>query len=267
MKQSLIWIMALAASATFTLTVHAKVTPPTGTITTVGEQKFVGTFKWFQSSKKYTIKTKKLSTEVKLAEVETIDIRKPAELDAAIAKVKAGSAAGAIATLEEIADVYARLTWDQIATRWLVEAYSKTGDTAKATKACEKIIRMDDKAAYQGEFAVAYWRLLISTNKATKLDELLNKAVASGDPYSAAFALVMRGNAAMAKGSAVANCTEALMDGYLRVILLYAGVTEAMPEALYMGAKAFDGRQNASRADKLRKQLKAEYPNSEWAKK
>jgi hypothetical protein len=109
---------------------------------------------------------------------------------------------------------------------------------------------------------------LIKDGKDAKLNLLLDKAIASGDEVAAAAALVARGNAAMARGSNRANCEEALRDGYLRVILLYAEAgSEAYAEALYMGAKAFDGMGQGNRANKLREELKANCPNSTWARK
>lgn len=266
MKKQLTWMLTIALAATLSTSALAqKIDPPTGTITTLSGGRQEGLLRWLNASKKYTVTTSRMATEVQLDDVASIDVKKPATLDAAIKKVQSGAAASAIPTLEAIMTTYSRLTWDRVAARWLVDAYVKTGNTAKASKACDAIIRTDESAGYKGEFAVAYWRILMAEKKDARLKLLLEKAIASGDMYSAAFALLTRGNAAMAKGSAAANCTEALKDGYLRVILLYGDVQDAIPEALYMGAKAFDGRQNASRADKLRTQLKASYPTSEWA--
>ena len=199
-----------------------------------------------------------------------MEVSRPASLDAAIKRVRAGGSGlgSAITTLQEIAKDYSHLTYDREATRWLADAYLQQGNAAKAVSACEAVIRDDAEAAYMGPMAVLYWRALTKDGKASKLNLLIDKAVASGDAEAAAAALVARGNAIMERGNARANCEEALRDGYLRVILLYANPeSEAYPEALYMGAKAFDGMSQGARANALRDKLKKECPASAWARK
>ncbi len=242
---------------------------PTGTITLTTGGTAKGKIAWRNVAKEYVVTTDKGSRNIPEDDVADVNVDRPKELADAIKKVKSGgaSAASAIPALEKIAKEYSHLTYDREATRWLAEAYLAQGNATKATAACEAIIRHDEEAAYKGELAVAYWRALMKSGKDAKLKLLLNQAIASGDQTAAAAALVQRGNAAMERGATAANCREALIDGYLRVILLYNGEPEAYAEALYMGAKAFDGMQQGARADKLRQQLKAECPTSEWARK
>ncbi len=263
MKTFSITLCALMALIALPLTAA-----PTGTVYGNGGQT-TGKIRWMNSAKKYVVTTdKNMSIEYEADDVERVDVDRPKELDAAIKKVKAGSAASAVAGLEAIAKEYSHLTYDREATQWLAEAYLAQGNAAKAVSACEAIIRTDAEAAYKGAMATAYWKALIKDGKDAKLNLLLDKAIASGDEVAAAAALVARGNAAMARGSNRANCEEALRDGYLRVILLYAEAgSEAYAEALYMGAKAFDGMGQGNRANKLREELKANCPNSSWARK
>ena len=241
---------------------------PTGTVYGNGGQT-TGKLRWMNSAKKYVVTNEKgMSIEYEADDVDRVDVDRPKELDAAIKKVKAGGAASAVASLEAIAKEYAHLTYDREATQWLAEAYLAQGNAAKAVSACETIIRGDAEAAYMGPMATAYWKALTKDGKASKLSLLLDKAIASGDKTAAATALVARGNAAMERGSYRANCEEALRDGYLRVILLYAEAgSDAYAEALYMGAKAFDGMGQGNRANKLREELKANCPGSDWARK
>lgn len=240
---------------------------PTGTIYANGGQS-TGKLRWMNSAKKYVVTTENMTVEYEEADVERVDVDRPKELDAAIKKVKGGSASSAVSALEGIAKEYGHLTYDREATRWLAEAYLAQGNAAKAISACETIIRGDAEAAYMGEMAVAYWKALTKDGKTSKLSLLLDKAIASGDQAAATAALVARGNAAMERGTNRANCEEALRDGYLRVILLYADpANEAYAEALYMGAKAFDGMGQGNRANKLREELKANCPTSTWARK
>lgn len=258
--------LTLCALMAFVLALPA-MAAPTGTVYGNGGQT-TGKLRWMNSAKKYVVTTDKgVSIEYEADDVDNVEVDRPKELDAAIKKVKAGSAASAVADLEAIAKEYTNLTHDREATQWLAEAYLAQGNTAKALKACEDIIRRDESAAYKGPVATAYWKALTKDGNTAKLNLLLDKAIASGDENVAATALVARGNAAMARGTNRVNCEEALRDGYLRVILLYANGSEAYAEALYMGAKAFDGMGQGNRANKLREQLKADCPNSEWARK
>lgn len=250
---------------------------PTGTILQVGGDKpITGEIQWSNRDKGYRVTIampggKGTSTTTISAEnVSELKMDKPAGFDALVNQVKAGKGAAAISGLEKIVDAYDHLTYDVIGTRWLAQAYLKQGNTAKAVSACEKVIRSNPEAAYAGEMAPAYWEALRKSNPG-KLQGLLDKAIASGDRISAASALVARGDAALgadnAAASTAANCQIALRDGYLRVILLYADPsTEAYPEALYKGAQAFKKMGQSSRATQLLDTLKAECPNSPWAR-
>lgn len=266
MKQLNIALCALL-TACVALPALAKDTP-TGTITTANGSTR-GSIRWKNAAKEYVLTNdKKMTVTYKADEVESVNIDRPASLDGAIKKVQTNSGlAAAIATLEEIAKDYSHLTYDQEATGWLAKGYLLQGNAAKAIAACEAVIRDNPEAAYKGATAVSYWEALIKDGKSAKLNILLDKAIASGDKDAAATALVKRGDAAMARGSARANCEEALRDGYLRVILLYADPSsDAYAEALYKGAKAFEGMSQSSQANRLREQLKQECPTSSWAR-
>ena len=242
---------------------------PTGTLYNVNGGQTRGKLQWRNSAKEYVVTTNRGSFTFPADQVERVDVDPPAELNAAIKRVQSGSGlASAIKTLETIAKDYRHLTYDREATQWLAAAYLKEGNAAKAVSACEAVIRDDPEAAYMGAMAVQYWQALIKDGKTAQLDRHLEKAIASGDKIAAASALVARGDAIMARGNSRANCEEALRDGYLRVILLYADPeTDAYPAALYKGAQAFDGMGQGARAGKLREQLKRDCPSSEWARK
>ncbi len=246
---------------------------PTGTVYLANGGSSKGTIVWRNGSKSYVVTdaTGRSTSTFKEDEVERVDVTPPKDLERLAKAVVAGSNLPAtVKSLEEIVDAYDHLTYDVIGTRWLAQAYLKQGNTAKAVSACEKVIRSNPEAAYAGEMAPAYWEALRKSNPG-KLQGLLDKAIASGDRISAASALVARGDAALgadnAAASTAANCQIALRDGYLRVILLYADPsTEAYPEALYKGAQAFKKMGQSSRATQLLDTLKAECPNSPWAR-
>ena len=242
---------------------------PVGTLHNVNGGQTRGKIQWRNAAKEYVVTTNRGTFTFTEDQVESVDVDRPAALDAAIKRVQSGSGlSSAIKALEELAKDYRHLTYDKEATQWLATAYLKEGKAGDAVKACETIIRDDPTAAYTGAMAVQYWEALIKDGKGSQLNRHLEKAIASGDKVSAASALVARGDAIMARGSSRANCEEALRDGYLRVILLYADpATDAYPAALYKGAQAFDGMGQGARAGKLRETLKSACPNSEWARK
>lgn len=243
---------------------------PMGTLHNVNGGQTRGKLQWRNAAKEYVVTTDRGTFTFPADQVASVDVDRPAALDSAIKRVQSGSGlASAVKTLEEIAKDYRHLTYDKEATQWLATAYLKEGKAAEAIKACETVIRDDPTAAYTGAMAVQYWEALIKDGKSgTQLNRHLEKAIASGDKVAAASALVARGDAIMARGTSRANCEEALRDGYLRVILLYADpATDAYPAALYKGAQAFDGMGQGARAGKLRETLKSACPNSDWARK
>lgn len=268
MKKVTVSLVALLA-ACVALAAPAKNDGPTGIIQTANGSTR-GALRWKNGAKEYVVTNEKnMTVTFKADDVESVVVDRPAALDGAIKKVQTNSGVGAaLPVLEKIAKDYAHLTYDKEATAWLARAYLLQGNAAKAVSACETVIRDDAEAAYKGDVAVTYWDALIKAGNSTKLKGLLDKAIASGDSTAAAFALVKRGDDIMARGSARANCEEALRDGYLRVILLYADPrSEAYAEALYKGAKAFEGMGQSSRAARLREQLKSECGASDWARK
>jgi len=203
-----------------------------------------------------------------LANIKDIQVPKPKELDAAIANVQSGSAAAAIPVLEKLSTDYLMLQWDTVATRLLAEAYVKAGEPEKAIRVCEKVIAANPEKAYLGEMAPAYWQALLKADRTSKVEDLIAKAVKSGDREASAFALLMRGDLILATGETNEIAKKALRDGFLRVVTLYKAVKTAQPEALYKAAKCFEKLGQTARADQMRTTLKgSEFAASEWARK
>lgn len=240
-----------------------------GSVITTENKTIEGTFKWKPREKVYAIKAKGVDVELEFppANIKEMQIPKPKELDAAIASVQQGNAAAAIPVLEKIAADYLMLQWDSIATRLLADAYVKDGQAEKAIHVCEKVIAANPEAAYLGEMAPGYWQALLKANRTSKVEELMAKAIKSGDRTASAVALTMRGDVMLASGDTNEIAKKALRDGYLRVVTLYKSEKSAQPEALYKAAKCFEKLGQSSRADQMRTQLKSEYGSSEWARK
>ncbi len=257
----------LAASAAMFL-VNLVQAQATGILITRDNRRLEGTFRWLSSTKEYAINLKEGTTlQMPLALIADYRIVKPAGLDAAVQQVQSGNTATAIGVLEKIVSDYTNLQWDRVAMPALVDAYLKAGDAKKAIATCERAIEANPEAAYRGEIAVSYWRALLKDNKQSKLNEILGKAVASGDQLSSAYALILRGDMVLAQGESRDHQTNALKNGYLRVVMLYKDVKEAQPEALYKAMKCFQALGQNKYADDMRMQLKGQYSTSEWAKK
>lgn len=226
---------------------------PSGTVTTsTGSHK--GELRWRASDKEYSITSTKGEVRVKEEDVVKLDVTPPATYADAVKKVRGGRGSSAVAALQEIATTYRHLTYDQEATGWLVEAYLQQNKADDAVRACQTVIRDDPEAAYKGPMAAAYFKALIAANRSSDLNRLIDRAVASGDSDAAAAALVARGDAAVAKGDAATNYEAALSDGYLRVVLLYAG-TPSYKDALQKAATAFRKLNQTAYAQQLEELL------------
>mgnify|MGYP001287495090 FL=1 len=255
-----------ALAATF---IAAEAAAVQGVITMPNNSKREGEIKWIARDKAYGIVEKGRSIEMQLKpeEIADLQIPRPRELDAAIEAIRQGNANAAIPVLEKIATDYLMLQWDKPATRYLAEAHVQAGNADKAIAVCEKVIATDPEAAYLGEMAPAYWQALIKRERLTKVEELLGKAIKTGDRPASANALIARGDLILAGGNTKEIIEKALRDGYLRVVTLYRNERAAQPEALFKAAKCFEDLGQTQRADHFRSRLKDEFGSSEWAKK
>jgi hypothetical protein len=243
-----------------------------GSVMTLDDKVLTGTIGWKQVARKYvvTIKTstqQQIETELAPEQVKKLSITKPKGMDEAVQAVQAGKGESVIALLEQIAQAYAMLQWDEPATRWLVEAYLQKGEPANAVKAAERITALRPEAGYKGEMAVSYWQALLKTDKVSKLEGLLDEAVKSGQREATAFALILRGDLILKRGDSKENLEAALRDGYLRVITLFRAVRTAQPEALYKTAKCLEKLGQTARAGEQMDLLRKDYAASEWARK
>ena len=238
----------------------------TGAIVTKDDKRFEGKIVYKALANVYIVSQSRgtagtVDVEISPAQVKEKIIPEPAGLREAVKAVQDGKIQQAIPVLEGVMQNYVMLQWDDIAGRWLAEAYTKDGKPAEAIRACEKVIAANPEAAYKGEMAPLYWQALRKIGRTAKLDDLLDQAVKSGSPEAAAFALIVRGDMLVDKGDNKA----ALKDGYLRVVTLFRSVRAAQPEALFKAAKAFEQINQGSRAEDMRKRLLSDYGSSTWA--
>ena len=242
-----------------------------GSITTTSSETHKGKIRWSTRDKAYVITEGNVELQVKEADVEVLDIDKPAGFDVAAGQVQKGQGAAAIPALQKITKDYQHLQWDKIAGRYLAEAYIAAGKAEEALKTCQSIISGEPTAAYKGELAPAYWNALLALNKTSALESALAKAAKSGDRFSSGSALILRGDIILKAGNeSNESAKKALTDGYLRVVYLYndPGVAARLqPEALYKAAHCFEKLGQSGRADSMRTTLKKTYASSPWAAK
>ena len=234
-----------------------------GTVHTTNGDSKTGDIKWQARAKKYIVSYKKGKTSVDaeypLADIERVDVDKPANFDKLVELVSKGQGGGAIAGLQKIVADYKMLNWDKPAGRYLVTAYISAGQNQQAYDAAKAIIDEDKTAAYTGDLAPAYWQTLLKTGKTSALDAALKNAATKGDRPAACAATAMRGDIILADGESPANLKKALVEGFLKAYLMYADAECAVERAnaAMKAASCFDKLGQAARAEKLRAQAKA----------
>ena len=234
-------------------------------ITTKDGKELRGQVRWKGVAKEYEMQPAGQSVTLVLKPDQIVKIvaKPPAELPAAIKSVQAGSYAAALPILTKIVDDYAMLEHDVTAARWAAEAYQKSGDVKNAVAICEKVMRDNAAAVSSDEFMSIYVDCLIANESYARVKEILTTVIAQGSRKSAALAQLKRGDMELKKG----NYKDALLDGYLRTVVLFEDQKQAQPEALYKATVCFDKLGLTPYAEKMRRKLMAEYPDDPFAAK
>jgi len=230
-------------------------------IKAIDGQPLSGDIRWRAASKQYVITADGVSMTLSPAQVKEVRVSKPDDFDQAVAALQNRKYNEALPTFEKIMEEYKMLQWDVPATGHAAAAYLALGNAPKAIALCEMLIRINPPAAYEGDLAAVYWQALINAGREQTLRQILDKSVEEGPRELAALAQIRRGDIDMKNGS----FKEALVDGYLRTIVLFDGVKKYVPEALYKAAKCFEQLNETSNAEKMRKRLLEEFPASSYA--
>lgn len=218
-----------------------------------------GTIRYKAATKKYVLKRGPVTIEIRLDEVDDIRVKKPADLDAAVDKVRSKQYGAALGVLEKVMRDYEGLTWDVEAARWLAEAYLNTGKAGQAVALCDKVSSSGSQMS--AAMADVYLRALEASGNTTKLRSILSRLIETGGRPVAAVAQLKRGDIDKDKG----DFKDALLDGYLRTVVLYADVKSVQPEALFKASVCFKELGQHSYAEKMRKELLKKYPTSSYA--
>lgn len=234
-----------------------------GTIVKKDGGRATGEITWREGSQQYLIRIGSVAVPVAGHLVDRVIVPRPPALTSAAREVHAGRPDKAIPTLKEIMRTYRMMEHDLEAAAWLAEAYLKQNNPREAKRLCEDIIRTDEERAYRGRLAGVYADALLATKEFSKLRGVLDKVIKTGSRQGAAIAQVKRGDIYKQHG----DTEKALVDGYLRTVVLYKAVKDVRPEALYKAAKAFEELGEQPYAERMRKLLLEEFPNDQYAEK
>ena len=232
-----------------------------GGIITEDGQKIVGKIRWLPSRKEFKITDKKnVAMSLSPAQVAQIQTRKPRNIDAAAKAVMDKNYSQGVPALEKIFADYSMLQWDVVAARYLAEAYLAQNKTTKALEVTRKIMEQPLDRVLPDEFHRVYWDVLLEAGQREKLKEALELAARTGGREIAAVAQLKHGDIEMKRG----NYKDALIDGYLRTVLLFGDVKSIQPEAHFKAAKCFSELGQHTHAEKMRKTLLEAYPNATY---
>ena len=237
-----------------------------GRIIKKGNASLQGYLRWKPASRVYEVSMKGGKVfQVSLRDVVQVITAEPKALRVAAAKIQNGSSiTSAIASLEVIAKKYQMMGgWDVVANRWIAQGRYANGQKDEALKILRKVKSSNRDAMRDGGFAKLYCKVLLETGNTAELSSVLNQIIRSGDRGALPLAQILRGDIEMKAG----NYKIALLDGYLRTVILFRDAKEERPEALYKAAKCFTELGEMSNAEKMKKMLMAEFPRSKYTEK
>ena len=233
-----------------------------GILTTGGDGRpIAGTIRYLPASKQYVVTKDGVPITLEQRQVAEVSVQRPETFDAAVQQVGSGENDKAIPVLELIMKDYEMLQWDIAAAPPLARAYLKAKDPKKAVAALERVKDRRIPDALARDFQLAYWTALSDAGMNATLRKLLSDAIATGSRSIQALAQLTRGDLERKEG----NFRDALVEGYLRTVVLFADEKTVQPEALYWSVKCFEQLGQPAQAEKMRKKLFAEYPSSPYS--
>ncbi len=219
---------------------------------------------WREGAQEYRVEDTKTGSiiPIPLAQVQRLEIDKPANFEALKSQVEGGQADAAIPGLQAMIDEYKMRLWDNQARELLGKAYFAKRDYKKAGNVLEDLFKQALPSQITPALRRFYWEtLMLIPERQSSLKKDIEATIATGPRDLAAAAVLMR--AEMYRGQSQKE--EALID-YLKVAVLFEDVAATHPEALFKAAEVLDEMRDP-RAAEMRKKLNAQYPASTWAKK
>lgn len=222
-----------------------------------------GVVRYLAASRSFEIRAGNITQTERASNVDRVELaQQPAGLQQAVSAVNSGNYQS-VPLLSQIMSSYTMLGPDVVAGQALALAYLRTNRTRDALKVCEDLLRANPDLLNAGGFASVYWEVLLAEDRISTLRISLRTAIETGSREVAAVAQVRRGDLEMQKQ----NPSGALLDGYLRTILLFRDVTFIQPEALYKAIKAHEALNEVQYAERWRKRLLGSFGTSDFAAK
>lgn len=261
MRQTRLMKMALIAGL-----LAASVTTPVWAVNKVmltnGREIVAKSVQWRANDQEYRVETDDGTVlPFPKAQIESIEIDKPAEYDKAAQLMAAKQYDAAIPALDEVVAKYAMLNWDNDARRLLATAYLSKNDAKKAAMTMDEYFVNVSKAEAPTDILVLYWTALLAADRSSALKKELEDAITSGGHEVACAAQLMHGDM-----NRKAGMKEAAFLDYMRTVELYTDVKAGRPEALFKAAEVLEELRDP-RADQLRRRLARDFKDSEWAAK
>ncbi len=234
-----------------------------GIVVKTNNERLKGDIRWQQSKKEYLITgNNNITMTLKPSQIKEVIVKKPAGFDKAIKDVAARRYDAALPVLTKVMTDYKMMGWDIKATSYAAEAQLGMKNPAKAIILCENLIRNNPQAAYKGKMAEIYWQALVEGDRKATLRKVMAKAIKDGPRELVPLVQIRRADVEMKAG----NYKEALVDGYLRTAVFFAENKRYAPEALYKAMECFQQLNEPTNAEKMRKRLLTDFPNSEYNK-
>ena len=226
-----------------------------------------GQISWLGGSRIYEIRdpnNPSISRSVSHDKVRDVVVRKPDQLDAAVRAVEEGRYTGShIALLAKIVEQYEMLQHDLTAGAALARAYVETGKATQTEELYRKLKASRSVASLPGGLVSAYWDALLKLGKNSILTREIDQMVQNGSRGAVAVAYILKGDIQKQDG----KLEDALIDGYLRTVVLYRDIKEAQPEALYKAHLCFKELNQVTRAETMQKKLVDGFPKSTYTRK
>ncbi len=234
------------------------------TIVLTSGRRAEGVVRYLPASRSYEITARGATTEVRVDEVAEIMLsQQPEGLQQALQDVARQRYQQAIPVLSRVVENYTMMGPDREAAQALMQAYLRTGRSSDALRTGETMIRRDARLERRPAFASVYWEALLEEERVSTLRTSISTAIQSGPRDLAAVGLLRRGDLEMREG----RHREALIDGYLRVVLLFRDVADVQPEALYKAIRAHEALNEVNYAERWRQQLLSGHATSEFAQR
>ncbi|MDA1043618.1 MAG: hypothetical protein O3C57_00180 [Verrucomicrobia bacterium] len=226
-----------------------------------------GQISWMGGSRIYEIRDPQnpsIARSVPFDQVRDVNVKKPDQLDAAIAAMEEGRYTGAhITALQQICQKYEMLQHDLTAGSALARAYVETGKAAETEELYRKLKASRRAADLPGTLVSAYWDALLKLNKSSILTREIDTMLRDGSRGAVAAAYIIKGDIQQKEG----KFEDALIDGYLRTVVLYRDIKEVQPEALYKAYLCFKELNQVTRAENMQKKLVDGFPKSAYTRK